>query len=222
MPPALAVVGGIASAIGGAAAGTAGLIGAVGSAGLSALGGVASGAAGLASGIVGTGASVLGGIVSGAGSLLFGKELTTAEQMALEAEPGYYDTAGRGILASLPAAASKTIDYLGKLAPSALGIYQTFSRPEAEIPAKAGAVPLTKAQIQARAIPSMPTWAIPSITAKALPSVSIPTITKSALPVLGAQTPVYMRTGTPAPAAIPNYLIYIGLAILALFLLMKK
>ena len=185
MPPAAAAVGGLASLIGGAAAGAASVIGAVGSAGLSAVGGIA-----------GTGASVLGGIVSGAGSLLFGEKpgLTTAQQMALEAEPGYYGTSGKSFLASLPAAASRTVDYLGNLIPTAAGIYQQFAPPRAE-PARVGAVPLVPA----------------------------PAISRSALPILGAQTPVYLRTGTPAPApAIPNYLIYIGLAVLALFLLRKK
>ena len=165
------------------------------------IGGAATGAAGLAgaaasaiSGVASLGVSALGSLASGVGGLLFGPGLTVGQKMAAIAEPAYYETAGAGILGGVSAAATSTIDYLGNLLPKAAGIYQVISPPkEAEAPP----------------------------AAKVIPSVPAPAITKSALPILGTQAPMILTTGVPTREA-PNYLIYIGLAILVLFLLSRK
>ena len=166
--------------------------------------GAAAGAAGLAAGaasavgtIAGKGVSALGGLASGAGGLLFGAPapgLTVGQKMAAMAEPAYYETAGAGILGGVSAAATSTIDYLGNLIPKAAGIYEVISPPkEAEVPT----------------------------AAKTIPPVPAPAITKSQLPILGAQKPMILTTGMPAKPEV-NYMLYIGLAILALFFLSKK
>jgi len=161
-------------------------------------GGVLSVAGGAAAAVSSFATSILSGaasVVSGAGAALFGGGLTVGQKMSAIAEPGYYDS---GILGGLPAAATSTVDYLGNLIPAVTGIYQMISPPKkAELPTAA------------KTIPTAPT---PTIT---------PTITKSQLPILSTQAPMIMTTGAAAKTE-PNYLLYIGLAILALFLLRKK
>ncbi|MBA7518472.1 hypothetical protein ES705_10542 [subsurface metagenome] len=161
------------------------------------IGGAAVGAAGLA----GAAASAVGGLAGGVGSLLFGAGqagvpvMAGGEMGALAAASAAPATIGTaGILGTLPAAVSGTIGYLGDIIPSAVGLGQIFKPPE-----KIGVPP----------------------TAKALP-VPAPAISKSALPVLGAPAPpVILRTGAAAKPA-PDYILLIGLAVLALFLLRRK
>lgn len=154
--------------------------------------------------LIGGAASAVGGLASGVGSLLFGAGqagvpvMAGGEMGALAAASAAPATIGTvGILGGLPAAISGTIDYLGNIIPSAVGAYQIIKPPEKiEIPTAAKA--------------------IPAVTAPA------PTITKSALPVLGAPAPpVILTTGAAAKPA-PNYILLIGLAVLALFLLRRK
>lgn len=160
-------------------------------------GGVLSFAGGAAVAVSSFATSVLSGaagVVSGTGAALFGGGLTVAQKMGSIAEPGYYDS---GVLGSLPAAAASTVDYLGNLAPKAAGIYQMISPPKkAEVPTAA------------RAIPTVPT-------------LSTPLIAKSSLPIF-SQQPATMTIGAAAKPEAPNYMLYIGLAVLALFLLRKK
>lgn len=131
----------IGAALGGLASGAAGLATGVVSAGAGAVGALASGATSLAGTAIGAGGSVLGGIgqlaggifetgagvVSGVGSALFGggaaePGLTIGEQMALEAEPGYYgvtEAADGGIFSFLSGDTLKNVASVG------LGLYQT-------------------------------------------------------------------------------------------------
>lgn len=153
---------------------------------------VAGGVASAAGAVAGAGVSALGGLVGGIGGLVFGQGLTVGQQMAAIAEPAYYETAGAGIL-GVASATSQTVDYLGNLMPTALGIYQQIAPPKIEAPATA---------------------------AKVIPSVPAPTITRTALPII-SQQPAIMTIGAAAKPE-PSYLLYIGLAILALFLLRKK
>lgn len=135
------------------------------------------------------------GVVGGAGGLLFGAPaagLTVGQQMAAIAEPGYYGAGGVDVLGGVAASAVKTVDYLGNLAPAAAGIYQIISPPKVGAPA----------------------------TATAIPTVTAPTITRTILPTL-SQQPKIMTVGAAAEPE-PNYLLYIGLAVLALFLMRKK
>lgn len=136
-----------------------------------------------------------GDIVGGVGTLLFGPQLTTGEQMAALAQPGFYDTAGAGILGGVTAAATQTVDYLGNLAPTALGIYQLVEPPKKQEPMDGKRV--------------VPPIVIPPITT-----------TRTVLPTLSQ--PQVMTVGAAAKPGAPNYLLYIGLAALALFLLRKK
>lgn len=161
------------------------------------VGGLFSAAGGVASAVGTLGAGALGlagGLVSGVGGLVFGPGLTVGQQMAAIAEPAYYETAGAGILGGITASAVKTVDYFGNLAPTALGIYQQLSPAEKiEAPATARAV-------------------LPKVT---------PIIARTVIPTL-SQQPKIMTVGAVAESQEPNYLLYIGLAVLALFLLRKK
>ena len=133
------------------------------------------------------------GVASGVGGLLFGAPagLTVSQQMAAIAQPGYYG--GVDVLGGVTASAIKTVDYLGNLAPTALGIYRQIVPPTAPAPTPAGAIP----------------------------PVTAPAITRPILPTLSTPAPIVMTTGAAAKPEL-NYLLYIGLAVLALFLLRKK
>lgn len=156
--------------------------------------------------VAGAGVSALGGLASGVSGLVFGTGLTVGQQMAAIAEPAYYDTAGIGILGGVASATAKTVDYLGNLAPTALGIYQLFGKesPIEEI------IKTTMAKIEAPVMARVP-----------VPSVSAPAVTGPALPILGAQAPVVVTIEAP-PKPEPNYLLYIGMAVLVLILSRKK
>lgn len=158
-----------------------------------AAGGIATGAASMATSVL----SGAAGAISGTGAALFGGGMTVGQKMAAIAEPAYYETAGAGILGGLPAAATSTIDYLGNLAPKVAGIYQIIEKP-----------------VSIEEI--LKTTAIPYV-----PEPTAPTIAKAPLPIF-SQQPATMTIGAAAKPEAPNYMLYIGLAILALFLLRKK
>lgn len=185
MPPVAAVVSGIGSLVGSAASGVAGLAGAASSA---------------VGGLAGATVTGLGGLASGAGSLLFGTPaagMTEGQLMAAQAVPSYYETAG-GVLGALPAAASKTFDYLGNIVPAVGGIYQFLKQPEALIPLAAQTMPV-----------------------QAPVPVQAPAPAPAPLPIL-SQQPKVMTVGVPEKPKEVNYMLLIGLAVLALFLLRKK
>lgn len=176
---------GLGASAAGAAASTVGSL-AVGAGGLG-----VSAASGLVSGI--------GGLASGAGSLLFGGPAagtTVGQQMAAIAQPAYYETAGAGILGGVASAASKTVGFLGELAPSAAGIYSVIKPPEKAV-------------------------VIPPGTRAPMPAVSAPSIAKSPLPIFSRQ-PQVMTVGAAAEPKKMDYTLYIVLAVVVLFLLRRK
>jgi len=167
------------------------------------LGALAGGILSVAGGAAAAVSSMATTVLSGAGSLLFGAGQATVPvvagtEAAFMTKTGagaiISKTAGAGILAGLPSAASQTVDYLGNLAPTAAGIYQVISPPE-----KVETLPATKS----------------------IPFMQAPTIAKSSLPIF-SQQPATMTIGSVEKPEAPNYMLYIILAILALFLLRKK
>lgn len=160
--------------------------------GASAVGAVGAGALGLA----GLGVQTVGGITSGIGSLLFGGPaagVTVGQQMAAMAQPAYYETAG--VLGGVTAAASSTAGYLSEIAPAAVGLYQVFKPPEQKV-----------------------LYQAPGTT----PSVSAPDLKTVPLPIFSQQPAMLTIGKSVEPEKQDNNILYIGLALLALFLLRKK
>lgn len=162
------------------------------------LGAILGGILSIGGGVAAGAASFATSILSGAGGLLFGTGQAAVPVVA-GMEMGALSQAsiagGAGILGGLPAAAPATVGYLGDLLPTAVGAYQLIKPPEK-------AVPVAPAD-------------------RAVPTVPAPTIAKSPLPIF-SQQPAIMTVGAAAKPEAPNYMLYIGLAILALFLLRKK
>ena len=166
----------------------------LGALGVGAVSTVGAGAVGLA----GLGASAIGGIASGIGGIasgLFAGPATFVNPMAVYGAPPAAAATGAGVLGGVASAASQTIGYLGDLAPAAAGLYSLIKPPEQKVAAQ-----------------------VPG----AVPSVTAPAIAKSPLPIF-SQTPQLMTVGGTAvqPKEI-NYMLYIGLALMAFLLLRKK
>jgi len=161
-------------------------------------GGAAAGAAGLAAGAASAIGAIGSGLLSAAGGLASGVGgLLFGGQAAVPVMIG-------GEMGSLAAASATTggvglfpavagiTGQLAEILPTAMGIYQQISPAEVKAPAPIGALPFA-------------------------PS---PTIAKTGLPIF-SQQPATMTVGAVAKPE-PNYILYIGLAILVLFLLRKK
>jgi len=173
------------------------MIGAIiaGITGLAGLGASAVGAVGAgALGLAGLGASAVGGIASGIGGLFAGPA-TFVNPMAVMGAPATTAATGAGVLGGVASAASSTIGYLGELAPAAAGLYSLIKPPEQKVTAQ-----------------------VPG----AVPSVTAPAITKSPLPIFSQQPQLMTVGGTVAQPKETNYILYIGLALVALLLLRKK
>jgi len=198
MPPVGAVIGGIGSIIGGAAAGAAGL--AAGAA--SVIGSAASGILGGAAGLAGGAASAVGGTISaltgGAAAPAAG---TVGAQMAAIAQPAYYETAALGVPAATTGVSS--LATLTSAVGAGVGIYGQL----ADIEIAKG---MTEAQKIAAQKGLMEAEALKLYAEGKTPPPPAPTLSSQ---------PVYV---TPAAPAAPNYLLYAGLAILAIFLFRKK
>lgn len=203
MPPVAAVVGGIGSLIGGAAAGAAGL--AAGAA--SAIGSVASGILGGATGLAGGAASLIG---SGISALTGGAAASQAAvPVMVGGEMGSLAAASLGVPAAT-AGVSTGLSTIFTGVQAGVGIYGQLSQIEA-------AKEMTEAQKITAQTKLMEAEALKIYAAA--PATVQPATSRTAVPTL-SQQPVYV-TPAAAPAG-PSYMIYIGLAILAFLVLGKK
>jgi len=208
MPFVAPIVAGIGSLVGGAAAGVAGLAGAA----ASAVGTVASGVLGAGAGLVGGAADVVGGTIgalTGGAGAVAPSGLAYIPDVALPA--ALQPTAALGVPAATGGIASGLETILSGVQ---VGVGIKGQLAQLEIAEGMSETEKIKAQTALMEAEALKVYA-------AKPPTPTPTPTPTALPTLSAQ-PVYVEPELAAPAAAPNYLLYIGLAILAFILLRKK
>ena len=183
------------------------------------LGSLISGALGIIGGV----ASAAGGLAAGVGSSaigLGGAALSTAGAGG----GGALDIAGKtvggglSILGGIPKATTETIDYLGKMQPQIIKGIQTYKSmyPDSPVitqPEK----PFFSGEQQVA-----PPWAktAPAPTIPSFGPVWYPTMPTAPAPEKAGPAPVVMTTPAAA-SAMPDYLIYVIIAIAAIVLLRK-